>query len=1105
MRFDQLQLGHISVVEVKPDYEDDFDHRLSAGTEVRIIRLEATDETLLQADVHTWAVVGADARNQDALDDLFLRPPWRLCWLAGAFPRQGMPSRLVVQVHAFEYFVKVPEPLNLGVTERIIEQVRCDYLNLDASPDDVARWLAEQTLLDGPPLPRALATSGAAPTRRELASFRLHGHEFAADLSRQDDGSLHVIRLTRASPPDLPVSLLEAELVYVDATVAGQFGRAGQTLLDNLVRQSNSYLALWQEYNQLERNGILGRARDFGWLRYSQRELLPDGTWRFRVQRDQQSRLTLARLQDRTEMDLEAAEKLPDELLDQPDSQDDENLAWQVDRQTPRPLAGQCVGVSPQRGTLDLRPIDPESEEQPPAKGVLHISLTGDRVRLNRRSAARDLIARGRGPMPQLGLFLEGRPVPTAGHRRFHPKKAKVADLFGGDPTLRQLEALDVALNTPDIALIQGPPGTGKTRVIAALERIIANDRGARVVAGQTLLTSYQHDAVEHAASRTLVLGLPAVKIGHRRDHDRAISPVEKWRQERLAQLKEELDSYSQPPAAYLLAQARELAIGYQITPMTAAETAAMLQGVCQRTLGWVPAEVISELETLWRRLTDQISQWRQSPELRELMARAVSGLRTEPVPFADDGPRSAARLLHRLGEDQFSGEELDLLQRARGWLEGDELDFLPTLARLKERLLDKFIEDPALDRAQLPNLDVQTALTVVVEALHQQVVTCRHPVERVLHDYLDDLEYDPGGIRQTLEAYTAVLAATCQQSVSRSMVKIKGGDAHFGFDSVIVDEAARANPLDLLVPMARAKRRIILVGDHRQLPHILEPDVERQLEVSTEETRDILSKSLFERLFNHARRLELEGDPKRAVTLNAQYRMHPVLGAFVSQVFYEPYGERFDSPRGVEEFQHHIEGYEGKVAAWKEIPYAAGSEKKGRSKRRPVEAQWVARETARILRQDASLSVGVISFYAAQVAEIMRAMQKLDLVEHSEETQSGLAVSRKYREVRDRSGALVERLRVATVDAFQGKEFDVVLLSMTRSNTIKADDLRSLRQKYGFLTLENRLCVAMSRQKKLLIVAGDPEMLRATGAKEAVPGLKAFYDLCGGDHGIRL
>ena len=46
-------------------------------------------------------------------------------------------------------------------------------------------------------------------------------------------------------------------------------------------------------------------------------------------------------------------------------------------------------------------------------------------------------------------------------------------------------------------------------------------------------------------------------------------------------------------------------------------------------------------------------------------------------------------------------------------------------------------------------------------------------------------------------------------------------------FRTVIVDEAARSNPLDILIPMALAERRIILVGDHRQLPHILEPDIE--------------------------------------------------------------------------------------------------------------------------------------------------------------------------------------------------------------------------------------------------------------------------------------
>lgn len=44
--------------------------------------------------------------------------------------------------------------------------------------------------------------------------------------------------------------------------------------------------------------------------------------------------------------------------------------------------------------------------------------------------------------------------------------------------------------------------------------------------------------------------------------------------------------------------------------------------------------------------------------------------------------------------------------------------------------------------------------------------------------------------------------------------------------DNVILEEAARSNPLDLLIPMAKATERIIMVGDQNQLPHLLEDDI---------------------------------------------------------------------------------------------------------------------------------------------------------------------------------------------------------------------------------------------------------------------------------------
>ena len=265
--------------------------------------------------------------------------------------------------------------------------------------------------------------------------------------------------------------------------------------------------------------------------------------------------------------------------------------------------------------------------------------------------------------------------------------------------------------------------------------------------------------------------------------------------------------------------------------------------------------------------------------------------------------------------------------------------------------------------------------------------------------------------------------------------------DSNMVFHDVIIDEAARANPLDLFVPMALAERRIVLVGDHRQLPHILEPDVEREIERSIrEETRDLLKKSLFEKLFIELKRREEHDGIKRTITLNKQFRMHPVLGKFVSETFYRQYGEEFESPRLGEPFEHNLDRYVSRVAAWIDVPGVEGYEAGGQSKRRRVEAQRVAEETSRILSQRPDLSVGVITFYAAQRNEVMGMLVETGIAEKTEGG-GGFEIREAYRET---SGTRKERLRVGTVDAFQGKEFDIVLLSMTRSNDIHGTDERS-------------------------------------------------------------
>src|SRR5262249_5842169 len=145
----------------------------------------------------------------------------------------------------------------------------------------------------------------------------------------------------------------------------------------------------------------------------------------------------------------------------------------------------------------------------------------------------------------------------------------------------------------------------------------------------------------------------------------------------------------------------------------------------------------------------------------------------------------------------------------------------------------------------------------------------------------------------------------------------------------------------------------------------------------------------------------------------------------------------------------------------------------------RPVEARRLAAELSRLMDEAPHLTFGVISFYAAQVGAIWRELRRVGVAAEQEDGSYQLAARHQI--------GVGERRRVGTVDAFQGMEFDVVLLSLTRSNGLAAVDEGGRRRKFGHLLLENRLNVAMSRQKRLLIVVGDQGMIQA----EQVEGLR--------------
>jgi superfamily I DNA/RNA helicase len=696
---------------------------------------------------------------------------------------------------------------------------------------------------------------------------------------------------------------------------------------------------------------------------------------------------------------------------------------------------------------------------------------------------------------PQLGLLIEGCKVPERRHFKYERALSPaVRDIFNGEPTPRQHEALQLALATPDIFLIQGPPGTGKTRTIAALQTRLAEiSDNVEGISGHTLLTSYQHDAVEHVASQTQVFGLPTIKVGKKHRQVEVVDGFDNWRRERINAVRTLLESKPKGALLVILQKVRDLAAGYRLVIGDGDQAAkTVLRKVAEFAQSQLPLPLKDRLSELRQKLErSQIRLPIQNDQAR--LIKTVRALRTTPEAFAADGAHHAHKTLLRLIKVQppiLTPQEQSLLEQASDWEAAEPPPFLANLKTLQDNLLDRLSLKKKPAASPNIHLEVERLLADIIDALHHNIYQSAVGKDAVLHDYLEALENNIAGTRATVMHYTTTLAATCQQAANLSTFKEERI-----FDTVIIDEAARANPLDLFIPMSLAAKRIILVGDHRQLPHILEPEIEKQLD-NADKQAQVLKNSLFERLFNDMRAREAQDGVKRTITLDAQYRMHPVLGQFVSDTFYKRYNESFESPLPADNFLHHLDGYKNAVAAWIDIPLSRGKESKGMSKSRRVEARWIAKETQRLMTQQPALSFGVITFYTAQKQAILTEMAKLKspLVELTENGDYEIAEA--WRE----TSTLTERLRVGTVDAFQGKEFDVVILSMTRSNDFPVNHHKALRKKYGHLMLENRLCVAMSRQKRLLIVVGDLGMLQGEAAAKAIPCLLAFRQLCEGE-----
>ncbi|POM26462.1 RecBCD enzyme subunit RecD [Actinomadura rubteroloni] len=1069
-------------------------------------------------------VRGRTAADDDLLDALVTENGRVAAFAQDVDPDD--PARRWLRLRVYEIEGRYAwEPLDIGVDDEAIAAVRrIAGRDQAGSPAKALGWL-RRTLL----FPAPSGMSAAAPTpldarpgatrkeMRRLVVLAAPGQDLRAPtacLLRGDgvvarmqlvDGEWRLNRLHRDASTTrewMRPALVHAKVDFIETTVKARLRLQMREELDRLGEGdgAETFLAVWRRYHELDNRHGLRKLRDFGFLVYTGRTPLDDseGVVRFHV--DGTGNALLRRLRDDLdageETELECAVELPAVLggaarAETPDGLLEEEIA-----------RGNTVGVVTHvdvaQNVVDLRMIPRRASSgmpvDPPRRGFLHAAVWGDRRRLERRSRALKRLLRGQVPLPQLLSLLQGSPArgkePVRGVKAM---SEAVAACFRDTPNAMQRLALETALNTPDIAVIQGPPGTGKTQLIAALQVRLAETRRPHAVISQSmLLTSYQHAAVDNLVERSKVWDLPSMKIDSQNRGSTA--HIEEWRDATIAALRSDLAGTEEGRIATAMRTIARRTAAYCTAPVSTEELDSLLADVAEQASGLISDALRVRLENLRMEIrAAQKAADLRVDRRRESVLRAVRGIRHLPLAFGDDGPQMAAAALTYLERTPGVDEaHLDLVRRAADWTDDDPPDFLSDLTAARDELLDRLTG--GADRLVRPvaREDVVDLLNAIIDDLDARRRSGAAGVSTALLEFLDELEGDPEAVLAMLRLYTTSLAATCQQADSRAVQDARDGAQLF--DTVIVDEAARANPLDLLIPLTLASRRVILVGDQNQLPHMLEPDVEQELGTGGNDALGLLRESLFGRLFA----LLHEGDTggrRRAVRLNEQYRMHKTLGDFVGRHFY---GGHLESPRGTAGFEHGLDGYDGRPAAWLSVPASAGREHAGQSKSRPAEARAIARELKRHVLHRTDLTFGVISFYSAQVRLIWEQLVRDGLAETAD---GG------HRPV----DTLRERLHVGTVDAFQGKEFDVVILSVTRSGPVPAFEPgqtrpdhprhaayeRWVRRTYGHLLLQNRLCVAMSRQQRLLVVAGDEALFTSPVTPPGARPIRDFYELC--------
>lgn len=826
----------------------------------------------------------------------------------------------------------------------------------------------------------------------------------------------------------------------------------------------NKYLNLWNMYNNLEKEKSYLLAKEIGTFKVIRSHVVRDKYLRIEFKKiDFETIFQKNILKNSlilTDVNLDDYQQINsiDDYINLEKKSNPQKLSYDASQES----------VSKENCTIDFK-FDGKQLEN----GRLMISLIGDKSMYERRELAKKRILTKQTGIPHLIDYfvfdeqIENKtqefkeikiPASLSNLRKidfeFNEKLLNESNL-----THTQKQAVKIICTTPNIAIIQGPPGTGKTTVINhAIEQLASANLLDLSNEIDTLLTAFRHETVTNVKNKVRVCGIPSVQITN--NHTNNDDEEELKLEEDLLEYIDDINSKLEKDYKHIkfefdeLDSLSEIIMNFDLYYNTCNELINLTEQIKSFNYLKYKSNLKSKLDEVQKEIILLSNKESNSNILN--IAYNIPYTKTTindlSITYLDD-----LEFASQLFKEPLLLDVITILVKK-------PID-LKELYDLRVKLILKYKPKQSILVDSNVKSKVKNILNYISKDLEIDRYESYNGVERAIYDFMSMMKENPIYIKNTIAKYVRVLAATNQQVASKKVSQFKNDKVTQMYKNVFIDEAATSPPLDLFIPMVLAKQRIVLVGDHKQLPNIVNDDHLKDMsseEVSTEELTEMIGVTLFERLFHKLSVMEASSDCEsiqRVITLDQQFRTHPQLGHLVSKHFYD---DKVKSPRPEEDFNHNYGGLTNEFALWIDVKYNQNPKfpyRMNNSRQNYDEAEAIATHIKKALEHTTDkISIGVITMFTPQKQLVEDQLIAKGILSETNR------VSEKYQDILS--------LEYNTVDATQGKEYDIVYLSL-----VLAIDPKNKNKNYSRLTRHDLLCVALSRQKKLLITVGDKSL----------------------------